>query len=389
MSSRRSMPRLRALLILVIAAAAVALAVISGINPRVRARAMLRDRTDRQAVPAVTTVHPKLGAPAEEVVLPGNIQAYIDAPIYARTNGYLKRWYFDIGARVKQGQLLADIEAPEIDQQLQQARADLTTTEANLKLSQITAARYQNLFKTDSVSKQDVDNAVQDAAAKTAAVKSAQANVGRLEELVSFDKIYAPFDGVITARNTDIGQLIDSGSSGGTAHELFHIAAINKLRVFVNVPQVYSHAMTRGLKADLTFPELPGRRFPGTLVRTADALDPATRTLLVEVDVPNPTGRLLPGSYTEVHFAIKSNRSTLIIPSSALIFRAEGLRVAVLRDNNRAALVPITLGRDFGNTVEVVSGLTAGSSVIANPPDSLIDGETVSVVQPKATASEE
>jgi RND family efflux transporter MFP subunit len=286
---------------------------------------------------------------------------------------------------VKEGQLLAEIETPEVEQQLQQARADLATGEANLKLSQITANRYQTLFKTDSVAKQDVDNAVQDAAAKNAAVKSEQANVRRLEELVAFQKIYAPFDGVVTARNTDVGQLIDSGSSGGATRELFHVASVRKLRVFVNVPQIYSHDTIPGIKADLTVPELPGRRFQGTLVRTADAMDPATRTLRVEVDVVNSTGLLFSGAYTEVHFKIKSDGSTLLLPTTSLIFRSEGLRVGTIKNGNRAALIPIVLGRDFGNEVEVVSGLPDNASVILTPPDSLVDGQVVHVVDQKST----
>ncbi len=229
----------------------------------------------------------------------------MDAPIYARTSGYLKKWYFDIGARVKAGQLLAEIESPEVDQQLQQGREELGTAQANLKLAQLTAERYTDLLKSDSVAKQDVDNAVQTAAARVTAVKSAEANVKRLEEMVSFEKIYVPFDGVVTARNTDVGQLIASGSAVGQNRELFHVAAVKKLRVFVNVPQTYSHATTPGLNAELTLPELPGRRFPGSLVRTADALDPTTRTLLVEVDVNNTTGLLMPNAYTEVHFKVQ------------------------------------------------------------------------------------
>ncbi len=372
---------LAALVALVIAAAVVT----SGILPRLRARQALRRQTDIAAEPIVAILHPKRESPSEEVVLPGNIQAFIDAPIYARTSGYLKRWYFDIGAHVKQGQLLAEIESPEVDQQLLQAREDLGTAQANLKLSQITASRYLDLLKTDSVAKQDVDNAVQDETAKSTIVKSAQANIGRLEQLVSFEKLYAPFDGVVTARNTDIGQLIDSGSSGGSTRELFHVAAIDKLRVFVDVPQVYSHASVPGIKVALTLPELPGRRFMGALVRTAHALDPATRTLMVEVDVVNSTGLLLPGAYVEAHFAIKSNGSTLIIPSTSLVFRREGLRVPIVINGNRAAMVPVTLGRDFGNTVEVLSGLSDDARVIANPPDSLIDGQIVRIVQPKAS----
>jgi RND family efflux transporter MFP subunit len=385
MRSDRRTSRLRAFLILAVVLAVVVVLIIVGIVPRVRARQALREETDRLAAPVVTVVHPRREAASEEVVLPGNIQAFIDAPIYARTSGYLKKWYVDIGTRVKEGQLLADIETPEVEQQLQQARADLATGEANLKLSQITANRYQTLFKTDSVAKQDVDNAVQDAAAKNAAVKSEQANVRRLEQLVAFQKIYAPFDGVVTARNTDVGQLIDSGSSGGATRELFHVASVRKLRVFVNVPQIYSHDTIPGIKADLTVPELPGRRFQGTLVRTADAMDPATRTLRVEVDVVNSTGLLFSGAYSEVHFKIKSDGSTLLLPTTSLIFRSEGLRVGTIKNGNRAALTPIVLGRDFGNEVEVVSGLPDSASVILTPPDSLVDGQVVHVVDQKAT----
>lgn len=369
----------------IIAAVIIALIVASGIGSRLRARQSLRRETNRLAVPAVTVTRPIPEPPAEEVVLPGNIQAFIDAPIYARTSGYLKKWYHDIGSHVNKGELLAEIESPEVDQQLQQAQHDLATAQANLQLAQITAKRYVNLYKTDSVAKQDVDNAVQDAAAKQAAVKSASANVDRVQQLVGFEKIYAPFTGVITARNTDIGQLIDSGSSGGATRELFHIQAVDKLRVFISVPQVYSHSMVPGLCADLTLPELPGRRFTGTLVRTADAIDPTTRTLLVEVDVANSKRQLFPGAYTEVHFKIKSVTPGLIIPAESLIFRAEGLRVPVVTNGNHTSLVPVTLGRDFGNTVEVLTGLTADSRVIENPPDSLVDGETVRIV-PKAPA---
>jgi RND family efflux transporter MFP subunit len=368
------------LVVLLIVGAVVAM----GIIPRLRTRQALQRETQREAEPAVIILHPSLAVPAEEVVLPANIQAFTDAPIYARTNGYLRHWYFDIGAHVKKGQLLADIESPEVDRQLEQAKEDLRTAQANLQLAQITAARYLDLFKTDSVAKQDVDNAVQNAAARNATVRSAQANVQRLQQLVDFEKVYAPFDGVVTARNTDIGQLIDSGASGGSQRELFHIAAIDKLRVFVPVPQVYSHATVPGIEAELTLPELPGRRFVGKLVRTARSIDPATRTLLVEVDVVNSTGLLLPGAFTQIHFKIKSTNPTLVIPSTSLIFRSKGLRVPVLVDGNRVHLLPVTLGRDFGNTVEVIAGLPENASIIANPPDSLVEGEVVRVVSSKA-----
>ncbi|HEX4001415.1 MAG TPA: efflux RND transporter periplasmic adaptor subunit [Candidatus Acidoferrales bacterium] len=365
----------------VVALAIVAAVVIAGIIPRLRAKDALAAETRKEAIPTVNVMHPKMGAPQNEVVLPGNMQAFNDSPIYARTNGYLKKWYVDIGAHVKAGQLLADIETPEVDQQLDQARADLNTAQANMQLSQITAERYQGLAQSDSVSKQDVDNATSDFAAKKAMVASAQSNVKRLEELQSFEKIYAPFDGVITARNTDIGHLINSGA-GTPATELFHIAAVQTLRVYVNVPQQYSPSAKPGLTADLTLEEFPGRRFQGTLVRTADAIDLASRTLLVEVDVKNPTGELLPGAYVQVHLNVPSGARSFILPVSALIFRSEGLQVGIVPNGgNKAQLVNITLGRDLGNEVEVVSGLNADDLVIVNPPDSLISGELVQIDQ--------
>jgi RND family efflux transporter MFP subunit len=373
-------------MIAVIALLIVAAVVIAGIVPRLRARAALRTATYENSIPTVNVIRPKMGAPQNEIVLPGNIQAFNDSPIYARTDGYLKKWYVDIGAHVKAGQLLAEIETPEVDQQLDQSRADLNTAQANLQLSQITAERYQGLAQSDSVSKQEVDNATSDFAAKKAMVASAQSNVKRLQELQSFEKIYAPFDGVITARNTDIGHLINSGA-GSPATELFHIAAVQELRVYVNVPQQDSASAKPGLKADLTLQEFPGKRFPGTLVRTADAIDQASRTLLVEVDVNNRTGELLPGAYAEVHLQVPSGSPTYILPVSALIFRSAGLQVATVQGGDKAALVNITLGRDMGNEVEVVSGLNAGDSVIVNPPDSLISGETVRVAQENAAAS--
>lgn len=376
---------------LVAAGAALLVAVVlvvAGIVPRLRARAALRTETTELAVPTVSVMHPKLGAPQTEIILPGNIQAFSHSSIYARTNGYLKKWYVDIGAHVKAGQLLAEIETPEVDQQLDQARADLMTAQANRHLAEITAERYQALLKTDSVSKQDVDNATGDLDAKAAMVASAQSNVRRLEQLQSFEKIYAPFDGVITARNTDIGHLIDSGSSGGPATELFHISAIQKLRVYINVPQQYSPSAKPGLSADLSLPEFPGRRFSGTLVRTADSIDVATRTLLAEVDIDNSRGELLPGSYAEVHLRAPVPVPSLTLPVNTLIFRSEGLQVATVENGNRAVLRNIATGRDLGTDIEVVSGLTADASVIVNPPDSLVSGETVRVAPETATRPE-
>jgi len=351
----------------------------AGIVPRLRAKAALRSDTNDLAIPTVSVLHPKLGAPQTEVVLPGNIQAFSDSPIYARTSGYLKKWYVDIGARVRAGQLLAEIETPEVDHQLDQARADLKTAQANLRLAEITAERYQGLLKTDAVSKEDVDKAVGDFDARRAMVASAESNVRRLEQMQSFEKIEAPFDGVITARNTDVGHLIDSGAGGGAATELFHIAATDRLRVFIHVPEQYSQAARPGIVADLTLLEFPGRRFKGSLVRTAGSIDVATRTLLVEVDIDNSRGELFPGAYTEVHLQTPETTPALILPVDTLIFRSEGMQVAAVEDGNRAVLKNVTLGRDMGNEVEVVSGLNANAVVIANPPDSLVSGETVRI----------
>jgi multidrug efflux pump subunit AcrA (membrane-fusion protein) len=382
---------------------AVILAVTS-ILPRIHAEKKLAQDTNDMAIPQVVAIHLKEGSPTQEIVLPGNIQAYIDAPIYSRTDGYLKKWYVDIGGRVKKGQLLAEIESPEVDQQLLQARADLSTAQANLQLSQTTSARFTDLLKSDAVSQQDTDNAVSDTKAKLTMVKSAQANVNRLEQLQGFEKIVAPFNGVITARNTDNGQLINSGnastgsstgvgnSAAGTAsvnsRELFHIAAIDTLRVFINVPQIYSNDVKPSTPADLTLDQFPGRKFSGKLVRNANAIDLATRTLLVEVDVKNTTGELLPGSYTEVHLKLNSTKPTLILPVSALIFRAQGLQVATLDANDHAHLQTIVMGRDFGTQVEVASGLTPDQKVIDSPPDSLVEGEQVHIVQPQASTTQ-
>jgi RND family efflux transporter MFP subunit len=374
------------ILITVVVLLIVAGIVAMGIVPRLRAKSRLKNETYDLAVPTVNVMHPKQGAPQTEIVLPGNMQAFTESPIYARTNGYLKQWYVDIGGRVKAGQLLAEIETPEVDQQLQQARSQLNTAKANYNLAQITSNRYQELKNTDSVAQQDVDNALGSERANAATVAAAEYQVKYLEQLESFRKIYAPFDGIITVRNTDVGHLINSGA-GTTAAELFHIAAIHTLRVYINVPQQFSPAAKPGIVATLTLQEFPGRQFKGKLVRTANAIDLATRTLLVEVDVDNPTGELLPGAFAEVHLAVSSGAPTFILPAAALIFRAQGLQVGVVRDGNRAELANIILGRDFGGEVEVVSGLQADDVVIMNPPDSLISGETVRVAEAKPTNS--
>jgi RND family efflux transporter MFP subunit len=367
--------------VLPLAVVTAAVIVVAGLLPRIQARTALRRETAEMAVPAVVVVQPKRSAPAQEIVLPANVQAFADAPIYARTNGYLKRWYVDIGTRVKEGQLLAEIDTPEVNQQLRQSRADLATAQANLNLSKITSERYAGLLMSDSVSKQEADNAAGDYEAKQANLQSAQANVKRLEELKSFQKIYAPFSGVITARNTDIGALIDSGSSGGVRTELFHIVQPDKLRVYVSVPQIYSQAAKPGLTAELTLSEFPGRPFVGKLVRTANAIDPTSRTLLVEIAVNNPIGQLFTGSYAEVHLKLPTAASAFILPVNTLLFRSEGLRIAAVGDGQHVELRPITLGHDFGSEVEVIAGLNGGENVIVNPPDSLVTGETVRIAQ--------
>lgn len=364
----------------IVVSLAVVGALTSGILPRLTARTTLRKDTAQMALPTVAVVRPERTAEAEEVVLPANVQAYISAPIYARTNGYLKKWYADIGAHVKEGQLLAEIETPEVDQQLQQARADLGTAQANLHLAEITASRYQDLLKTNSVSQQETDNATGALAANKATVQANQANVNRLQQLQSFEKIYAPFTGVITARKTDIGNLIDAGASGGSKTDLFDIAQPDKLRVYVNVPEAYSQAAKPGLTADLTLAEFPGKRFQGKLVRTAEAIDPASRTLLVEIDVVNPTGALLTGSYAEVHLRLPAGASSYIVPVNTLLFRKEGLRLAVVSDG-KAVLTPVTPGHDFGDRMEIIGGLKGDESIVVNPPDSIISGQPVRIAQ--------
>ena len=383
-------PLSRALFVgLGVSALALGVIIYAGIHERAMAASNLGTVTERAAITTVNVVEPKSGAALEEIVLPGNTQAFSDTPIYARTNGYLKRWYVDIGAHVKQGQLLAEIETPEIDQQLEQARADLQTAEANEQLAQITATRWQNLLKTDSVSKQETDQAVKDLSAKQATVESMTANVHRLEQLQSFERIYAPFSGVITARNTDIGALINAGA-GGMPQELFHMAAVNRLRIYVAVPEVDSEAAQNGAKAALSLDEYPGETFQGTIVRNSDAIDLNSRTLNVEVDIDNRDGRIRPGAYVFVHLKIpeKSTGATasLTIPANTLLFRSEGLRVGVVR-GDRAELVPITIGRDYGSTVEVISGLKPTDQVIVNPSDSLTTGTPVRVNAPKAGSS--
>jgi RND family efflux transporter MFP subunit len=363
-----------------IASILVTALLISGIWSRVRARKTLNAETAQLAIPAVSVVSPKQTTPAEEIILPGNVQPFITSPIYARTNGYLRKWNVDIGAHVKKGQLLAVIETPEVDQQLQQSLSNLNTAKANLALAETTKNRYEGMIRSNAVSQQDVDNAVGTYNANKAIVEANQANVKQLQALQSFEKIYAPFDGVVTARNTDIGDLINSGSAGGAKTDLFHISQPGTLRVYVNVPEEYSQGIKVGMTADLTLAEFPGRKFQGKLVRTAEAINMTTRTLLIEIEMKNPAGELLTGSYAEVHLKVPTQASTLLLPVNTLIFRSEGLRVGIVKDG-KVVLSAVTPGRDSGNLIEIVSGLKADDQVIINPPDSITSGQQVQIVQ--------
>jgi RND family efflux transporter MFP subunit len=373
----RPMRHRAVLLFAAVAVAFVGVVIYSGIHSRAAAESRLKQQTEEGAIPTVSVIFPRQGAPTNEIVLPGVTQAFTDAPIYARTNGYLKHWYFDIGARVKKDQLLAEIDTPEVDQQLQQVRADLETAQANLAIAKITADRWQGLVQDGSVSQQETDQALSNLKAVQATVQSNAANVRRLEQLQSFEKVYAPFDGIITARQTDIGALIDAGAST-QPRELFHMAAIRTLRVYVAVPEVYSPSVRSGGSATLTLEEFPGETLRGTIVRNTNSIDLASRTLLVEVDIDNATGRLLPGAYVFVHLKLPDQARSVVVSSNTLIFRKEGLQVGLVRDG-KAVLVPVKIGHDFGNTVEIISGVQPTDAVIVDPSDSLVDSMPVRV----------
>lgn len=363
--------------LLVIVVILVVLGAFTLIQRRSQYQALAKE-TEVRAIPTVAVIHPATESSEEGLVLPGAMQAYVESPIYARTNGYLKKWYRDIGSRVKKGELLADIDTPEVDQQLIQARADLETSKANANLSHITANRYEDLIKTDSVSKQEVDNAAGDLAAKQATVASSDANVHRLSELESFKHIYAPFSGVITRRNVDTGTLVNAGN-GGSSQLLFTLAQTDPIRVYVNVPEGAAPSIHTGLPATLELTQFPGRKFEGKVVRTAESIDPSTRTLLTEVDVPNKTGELLPGGYAQVHLGVKIAGDRLQVPVNALLFRSEGLRAVVVDADHKLRLQPLTIGRDYGVSLEVLQGLRSGDWIVINPADSLEEGQQVNV----------
>jgi len=383
LSPRKAMVGVAVVLLILLVLAAV------GILRRMHAGTVLAQRTYSLAAPTVSIAPAKAGAPVETLVLPGNVTAYTDSPIYARTDGYLDRWYYDIGAKVKKGALLAVISTPELDKQVAQAESDLATAEANANNARTQADRYSGLVKSNAVSQQDTDTYVSQAAATASTVKSAEANLQRLRELQSFEKVYAPFDGVVTARAVDTGQLISSGSAGGAGTELFHMQALQTLRVYTNVPQLYSQTMKHGMKIGFTFPEYPGKTFEGTLVRTADAIDPVSRTLLVEIDLDNRSGQLMPGALAQVHFKAPSAGPAYIVPASAIIFRREGMQVATVTDGSDgtvAHLIPVVIGEDDGATVQIVSGLNPGDRVIQDPPDALINNEKVTVESSQSSA---
>jgi RND family efflux transporter MFP subunit len=373
---RKKGSRLFAILFFVV----IGLVVVGGITlfqRRAQYQALAKE-TETLAIPTVAVIHAETESAREDLVLPGSMQAYVESPIYARTNGYLRKWYHDIGSRVRSGELLVDIDTPEVDQQLSQARADLNTSQANANLSRITATRYQELIKTDGVSKQEVDNAVGDMEAKLATVKSAEANVRRLEELESFKHIYAPFSGVITRRNVDTGTLINAGN-GGSSQQLFFLAQTDPLRVYLSVPETYAPSIRAGLGAYLELTQFPGQKFEGKVVRTSEAIDTGTRTLLTEVDVPNHNGTLLPGGYAQVHLQVQVTGARLTVPVNALLFRSEGLRAVVVDANHKTHLRPLTIGRDYGTTLEVLQGLEPRDWIVLNPADSLEEGQEVRV----------
>jgi RND family efflux transporter MFP subunit len=362
-------------------AVALLLAVI-GISLRLLERAALAKRTHADAQLTVTTVKPDLSTAGDELVLPGTVQAFVQAPIYARTSGYLKAWYTDIGARVHKGQRLADIDTPEVDRQLRQAEADLATAQANLALSKTTNARWQRLLATQSVSQQDADEKAGDLAAKTATANASAENVARLRELEDFKHVLAPFDGVVTARNTDIGALVNAGQASGT--QLFQVADTQRLRIYAQVPEAYAAATTSGLPAELHFGEEAGKSYPAKTIRTANALDPSARTLQVELELDNSAGEVFPGAYTEVHFKMPASARTLRLPANTILFRAAGVQVGVVDAQNKIELKNVVRGRDFGKTVEILSGLDPNDRVVVNPPDSLLGGESVRIAKKPA-----
>ncbi|WP_051979122.1 efflux RND transporter periplasmic adaptor subunit [Edaphobacter aggregans] len=354
-----------------------------------RIQSALAASTQASAAEPVSVLHPQAGDPSDELVLPATLQAFSEAPIYARTSGYVAHWFADIGQHVSDGEVLARIDSPDVDQQLIRARATLNQSQANLTLAGVTAKRYQDLIKSNSVAQQEVDQNNQNLTSQQAAAVSAAADVKQLEEQQSYERVTAPFAGVVTERRTDIGDLINAGNSG-TGAELFRLAKIDVMRIFVSVPEAYSQQIATGMHVSVQLTELPNQTFDGQVARNNHAIDPATRTLMVEVDVPNPGGKLLPGAYGQVHFKLASPTRSLIVPSGSLLFQSAGPQVAVVTAKNTVELRKVVIGRDFGNTIEITNGISSQDSVIASPPDYLVNGMPVSVqghadVQPPTT----
>ncbi len=372
---------------LTIAGIAMAATLIAGVVPRLQGREALRQHTDDAMTPIVSVVHPRPAPAAHDITLPGDVRAYQDAAIHSRVNGYLRRWYFDIGATVRQGDLLAEIDAPEVADQLRQARADEASAAANYALAKSTAARWQDLQATHSVAQQETDQKVADMRAKAALLASAQSNTSRLAQLASYTQIRAPFDGVITARNVDAGALVDAGSGTNPGRELFHLSAGSRLRVYVQVPQDASAKVARGTQAWLTLPQAPGQRFPAAVARTSGAIDPVTRTLRVELDVDSRGGHILPGAYAEVHLDADTTQAGFDLPAATLLFRPQGPCVAVVGTDGKLAIQRVTLGRDFGSHVEVLDGIAASDAVVVNPGDGLVAGAPVRVVPAQGGAA--
>jgi membrane fusion protein, multidrug efflux system len=370
-------------LLVIVLSILFSVAAIVGVLVRFGEKRALAKETEALAIPSVVVVHPKKEPPQQEVILPSTLQAYTESPIHARTNGYLARWYKDIGSKVEKSQLLADIETPEIDQELQQARAARDQAAAQVELAKTSAERWETLRKMDAVAQQETDERSSSYTQGQASLASATANVRRLEQLESFKHIYAPFSGVIIRRNTDIGQLINAGNSGDN-QELFVVAQVNPIRVYIDVPELYAPSVKAGLPATIELPSLPGEKFSGKVARTADALDPATRTLRTEIDVPNASGQLLPGSYAQVHFALQVKATPMSVPVNALLFRGEGTRAAVVGSDGKVHLKPVTIGRDYGTEVEILSGLDSEDSIVLNPSDSLEEGQQVNVAAGKS-----
>jgi RND family efflux transporter MFP subunit len=389
MSNERNQnePRSAARLLWFLAPVAVlAIGALFTVHSKAASETKVAATTNKLAVQHVAVVHPQRGNPITELSLPGTTEAFVESPIFARTNGYVKLWTKDIGARVQSGELLAEIETPELDQQVQQSRAVLAQSEANLKLANITSSRYRDLIGSHSVSQQDVDQADQNVAMLTASTKAASADVQRLEQLQQFERVLAPFDGIVTARNVNIGDLINAGSATASK-EMFRIAKIDTLRVFVNVPEDYGSSIRPGVAARLAIAGFPGKEFPARVARYTHAVDPNSRTMRTEIDVPNPSGVLIPGAYASAIFSLRSAVAPLILPSNTELFQANGLQVAVVDQKSAVQLRNITVGRDFGTSVEVISGLQPKDSVITNPSDSLNSGQQVAVSNTNSSVS--